>query len=328
MMKRYLAAAALALCLSGCGGGDGDGAALPGSVVAAQGQATRSALTAARASAAPAAATASQVTKLMEFAEAQYSLYFPSKQTTRFAGSLAYRFYPESGAYLVVDGDQVFVAGPPFGNQVVYVGLVGDFVPQTFPLRDAYQAYVSAGSTTNFTVSGTCSGSATQTMSPTSPTTFEGAPAFVATQTMSVALSNCTPATTAVSVLGYYDSNYTPSGVVVPGVEYASFLSKPQSLPDAVKVGDTAVFATLTVYSSSAKTTITGQRVLSYVIETDTATTAIVRLIIRSYSATNALQFTQQSMYRIGEDGSLTILSIDIQYSGGSTTHLIYTPKN
>lgn len=317
-----LVLAGLVSILVGCGGGADDNSA-DGSLASTLMQ-RRHALSGAD----PMVATASQVTQLMELGESQFAVYFPSKQPTRFAGTLAYRFYPETGAYLIVDGDQVLVAGPPFGGPIVYVGLVTDFIRPpvpTFPLRDAYQAFVAAGTSNNFNVSGGCSGTASVVASPTSPTTFEGAQAFVSTQTTSIKLTNCTPATNAVSSLGYYDVDYTPIGSVIPGVEYATFLTKPPSLPTTVKVGDTAIFATLTVYSSATKTTITGQRVLSYVVDGETATTAIVRLVVKPYNAANQLQFTQQSSYRITQDGTLSILIMDVQYGPPSNLHLVYT---
>jgi hypothetical protein len=58
------------------------------------------------------------------------------------------------------------------------------------------------------------------------------------------------------------------------------------------------------------------------VIEADTATTAIANLISKKYNASNVLTSTEQDRYRIAADGSLTLISIDIQYANGSTTHL------
>ena len=85
------------------------------------------------------------------------------------------------------------------------------------------------------------------------------------------------------------------------------------------------MYATVTVYSDSTKTTTTGQRQLSYVVESDSASTAFVTLITKSFNTANQLLFTQQSKYRIAADGTLNIVTIDVQYSTTSTTHLIYT---
>jgi hypothetical protein len=64
---------------------------------------------------------------------------------------------------------------------------------------------------------------------------------------------------------------------------------------------------------------------LSYVVEADTSTTAIVNLIAKSYNAAGTLIATEQDRYRITSTGALTPTSIDIQAANGSTTHLVFT---
>jgi len=195
----------------------------------------------------------------------------------------------------------------------------------SFPAQAAYRARVAAGSTDNFTVSGTCAGTATYTDGVATASTFEGVTGFAASTTVSINLTNCTPATSAVSGTSYYDSNYSPLGDSIPGVEYAKFVTAPPPLPTTVKVGDTAVYATFALYTDSTKATTTGQEVLSYVVEADTATTAVVNLISKEYNTSNQLLSTQQSRYRIAADGTLTTLSIDVQLSTTSTTHIVLT---
>ena len=203
----------------------------------------------------------------------------------------------------------------------------GGATPTTtsFPLQAGYRARVAGGSTDNFTVSGTCTGTATFTNGAATASTFEGVSGFAAAQTATVSFTNCTPATSAVSGTGYYDGSYSPLGSSIPGVEYTKFLTAPPPLPASVKVGDTAVYATLTTYTDSTKSVTTGQRILSYVVEADTPNTAIGNLITKGYNASSQLLFTQQSRYRIAADGTLTVVSIDIQYSTTSNTHLVYT---
>ena len=195
----------------------------------------------------------------------------------------------------------------------------------SFALRAGYQARIAAGASENFTVSGTCAGTANFTTSAATPATFEGVAGYSAGQTATLNVTNCTPATNAVTGTSYYDSSYSPLGSAIPGVEYAKFLTPPPPLPASVTVGDTAVYATLTVYSDSTKTTVTGQRELSYVVTADSSTTAFVTLIAKGYNASSQLLFTQQSKFRIAGDGTLTTVFIDVQYSTTSTTHLLYT---
>lgn len=198
-------------------------------------------------------------------------------------------------------------------------------VTTAFPLQAGYRARIVAGAADNFTVSGTCAGTAMITSSTAVVSTFEGVSGFASAQTATMNLSNCTPATNAVSGTSYFDASYAPLGSSTPGLEYAKFLTAPPPIAASVKVGDTTVFATLTTYTNSGKTVPTGQRVLSYVIEPDGASTAIVNLISKAYNLSGQLLYTEQSRYRIAADGGLTAVSIDVQYSTTSTVHLVYT---
>jgi hypothetical protein len=202
----------------------------------------------------------------------------------------------------------------------------GPAVPaNSFPLQTGYRALISSGSSQNLAISGDCSGSASITSSPASDATFEGVAGFSASTTQTINFSNCTPASTAATVTSYYDASFTPLGSDSAGIEYSAFETRPPVLPASVKVGDTAQYATLTVYSDSTKSTVTGRRVLSYVIEADTASTAIANLITTASNAANQPIFTQQSRYRMAADGTLSLLSIDIQFSTTSTLHLVLT---
>lgn len=66
---------------------------------------------------------------LFDFGEANFKQYFPSHQPDKVSGGLAYRFYPETGAYLVVDtASQIYVFGGPFGSTLVLVGKISDYL--------------------------------------------------------------------------------------------------------------------------------------------------------------------------------------------------------
>ncbi len=194
-----------------------------------------------------------------------------------------------------------------------------------YPLQAGYKTRISAGVTDNFSITGTCAGTATITTSSATASTFETITGFSAAQTVTVNFTNCVPASNAVSGTIYFDTNYTPLGSSIPGTEYVKFATLPPVIPASVKVGDTAVYATLNTYTNSTKTTATGQRLLSYVIEADTSNTVIANLISKGYNSANQLLFTQQGRYRVAADGTLTIISIDVQYSTTSTNHLVYT---
>lgn len=194
-----------------------------------------------------------------------------------------------------------------------------------FPLQSAYKTRIANGSLDNFTISGTCSGSSTISASKPQATVFESVSGFSTDQQITVNFSNCTPATNTTNGTAFFDTNYTPLGSSVPGVEYTKYSVTPTVLPASVKVGDAAVYETLYTYTDISKSVSTGTRSLSYVIESDSATTAIANFITKSYNTSNQLLFTQQSRYSIDTIGTLTIRSIDVQYSTTSTNHLIYT---
>jgi hypothetical protein len=193
----------------------------------------------------------------------------------------------------------------------------------SFDIRAGATRLAASGSSKTLTISGTCSGTFSLTRSPaTSSTTFEGKAALSGSSVGTANFSNCTPASNVGTATYYYDSNYVPLGYATVGGNYAVWASTP-TFPVAAKVGDVAVVGTVNLYTNSSKTTPAGTEEHSYVIEADTATTAIVNLIIKSYTTSHVLTDTEQDRYRVAADGSLSLISIDIQYANGSTTHLV-----
>jgi hypothetical protein len=193
----------------------------------------------------------------------------------------------------------------------------------TFNLQSGYVALASTGWNKTFTVTGTCSGSIAVTQgAATTATNFESAAALSGNSVVTTTFSNCNPPSSASTETRYYDSNYIPKGYSVQGGNYAVYASAP-TLPTSVRVGDVGVIGTLNLYTNSTKSTSAGHQDESYVIEADTATTAIVNVISKYYNAAGTLTSTEQDRYRMAADGSLTAISLDIQYANGSTTHLI-----
>lgn len=197
----------------------------------------------------------------------------------------------------------------------------------SFPLQAGYEARIKAGSNDDFTITGPCAGTANISNGAASPIVFEGSSGFAATQSATFILTNCTPAKTVLSGTSYFDATYTPLGSTTTGAVYEKFLTAPLAFAASVKVGDTATVATFTRYADSTKAVVTGQRVLSYVVEADSANTAIVNLISKTYDTATPAQLlvTQQSRYRIAADGSLSIITIDNQFSTTNTDHYVYT---
>ena len=195
----------------------------------------------------------------------------------------------------------------------------------TFTLNSAYRARLIAGGTENFTVSGTCSGTATLVATVPASLTFEGIAGFSVTETNTLQLTNCSPSTLVLTEIAYLDSNYSPIGATQPGVDYARFSTAATPLPATVKVGDTGIIVSLNTFTDATKTVLTGRRDISYVIEPDTASTAVVNITSRSYNASGLPLLVQQTRYRMDATGNLVLVSIDAQYSTTSTIRLTYT---
>jgi hypothetical protein len=198
-------------------------------------------------------------------------------------------------------------------------------VTTSFPLQAGYKALTAAGASNNYAVRGTCSGTATVTDSAPIAASFEGVSGYSATSTLTVNLTNCTPASSSATGTTYYGAEYVLLGTSDASGEYGKVVTVPPPLPASVQVGDAGPYASLTVYADSTKATVTGTRLFSYVVEADTASTAIVNLIAKDYDTANNLLFTQQSRYRIAADGRLTSISIDAQASTTGTVHLLFT---
>lgn len=207
----------------------------------------------------------------------------------------------------------------------VFRGPVPGTQTSSFPFQTGYKALVANGLSKNFTVSGDCSGSGTKTSGPArTPTAFEGVSGFSAISTVTFSFTNCTPASIAQTSTGYYDTNFVPLGFNSVGVNYGVFLTAP-ILPVTVSVGGTAIIGTQNLYTNSSKTQSNGTLLLSYVVLADTASTAILNLISKSYNASGLLMFTEQSKYRIDASGTLVPISTDIQYANTSTLHIVLT---
>ncbi len=193
----------------------------------------------------------------------------------------------------------------------------------TFDVKSGWVRLVANGFTKNLTISGTCTGTYSSTNSPAATgATFEGASVLSNTSVDTMTLTNCSPASTVNTETDYYDSNYMPVGYSVLGGDYAVWTTT-ATLPTAARVGDASVIGTANIYSDNTKTTRTGKQDATLVIESDTETTAIANIVLKYYTAADVLKQTQQRRFRIAADGTLTLISIDIQFANGSTTHLI-----
>jgi len=138
MLRRPLSVLLLAAALVSCGDGQETASASP--------QLTVESLRArALAVVAQAVAPEEAARQLMDFGEAQYPQFFPSRQPTQSLPPFAYRHYPQTGTYLGVAVTAglgyeylgVYVMGGPFGNEPQFVGPLAQFISPVPPAEAA-----------------------------------------------------------------------------------------------------------------------------------------------------------------------------------------------
>lgn len=135
LLLSALAAAALA----GCGGGDatdpgglqavdaGDGI---GAALAGRPKARRLAVDTARR-----VVRLPDATALLDWAERQYGDIFPGPQRDIEFSPYIYRYYPATGNYVGVAGQDVYILGPVSGGGLLKVGTLADFAGHVFPAQ-------------------------------------------------------------------------------------------------------------------------------------------------------------------------------------------------
>lgn len=193
----------------------------------------------------------------------------------------------------------------------------------TFNVGSALQAITAAGQNATFTVSASngCAGSGSYAVgAPTTSTTFEGNAALSSVSMLNINYTNCTPATISNTVTNYYNSNYVPLGA--SGDSYLVYTGT-FNVPSTAKVGDVGIIGNAVRYSNSSKTTQTGTAQLSYIVEADTETTAMITVATKAYNSSNTLETTQLTKYRINSANTLSLVSLTIQYANG--TNVVFT---
>ena len=200
-------------------------------------------------------------------------------------------------------------------------------VPEGFPLQAAFKARAATAQAEEFIVSGACNGTAAMRSGPPVASSFESVAGFQVSQSTQVDLTDCAPARVSSTGSAYLDNNYLPIGTSTDGQDFARYALAPQALPTSVKPGDSATVVTLNTFTNSSKLTPTGRRTLSFTVEADFATTVVVIVADKAYNTADQLLVAQQMRYRLDKTGALSLLRIDIQYSGTSQNRLTYTPK-
>ena len=198
----------------------------------------------------------------------------------------------------------------------------------TFNVLAAYVSTFTSPSVNNFNISGSSgstsvSGSGTATIGNVSSGTFEGQSALQRTTTVTGSFTvNGTSYPLNSSQVSWTDSNYVPLGSV--DNEYTVITGTP-TLPTAVRVGDTGPVYTANRYTNSSKTTLLGTVTSTYVVEADTASTALVTLINTYKNTSNQTQKIGSAQFRITTANTFTRIKENLlDYTNNLTLTLTY----
>lgn len=180
---------------------------------------------------------------------------------------------------------------------------------ETFQLKTAFIASITSSSSSTFTLSGTSSGkpvtgSGTIVESSLTPATFEGVNCFkqVTTLTGTVSANGNTIPLGSTGTY-FYDGNSNYLGY--SGGSYSVVVGT-MTIPVTAKVNDTGILFTEQEYSSSLKSVLLGTNTVSFSIEPDTATTALLKIIETEKDTLNTVVSTDIIVYRITPSGTLT----------------------
>ena len=197
---------------------------------------------------------------------------------------------------------------------------------ETFQLRAAYVNYVRESRSLPFTVSGTYSGnsltsSGTATQGAITSTIFELNPAQqkITTVTGSITENGTTTPLSSVSTT-FFDSNYNFLG---SNNSYYAVVNNDTNVPVPARVNDTATLYSTSLYPSSTKGVRIGTQTYTYVLEPDTATTALLKIIIVERDTSNVLTSTSTVTFRMTPAGELTRIN-ETSLEGANSLTLNY----
>lgn len=194
-------------------------------------------------------------------------------------------------------------------------GRAGDDSPRstavtaTFPLKQAYESYLSQANVYSYSLSGTCGGSGSETTSAPTASTFQGSPALVKTSTVRVTRDSCVadgpnltpvapPGTEVVITESFYSASLTPLGMRIPSTGATIVWTNTTPIPATVKVGDSAVLTSGNLGS------------ITYLVEADTATSVFVKVVAQTSD------MTATSTYSLTADGTLKLVEHEIMRPG------------
>ena len=197
---------------------------------------------------------------------------------------------------------------------------------ETFQLRTGWVNYITDTRSSPFTLTGSVSGTAvtgtgTLTQGSLSSAVFESQNALKKTSVVTGSISGSGQTfPLGITTTTYVDSNYTPLGS--SGAEYAVY-SSGNAIPLTARVNDTGIWYQSVRYTSSSKTSRLGTATASYVLEPDTASTALLKIVNVEKDTYGTTTSTQTLTFRITPTGGLTRLS-EVGSEGNTALTLSY----
>jgi hypothetical protein len=184
----------------------------------------------------------------------------------------------------------------------------------TFPFKAAYDSFIRKSSSANFSISGNCNGSGSETWGAPVASNLYGA-TYSRTRIMTLVYSNCT-GSGVTTTNAYYDNNFNLLAVVADNGNYSERVVINQR-PTNVKVGDTMQLATIKIYSNSFKNILLNNANLSFTIENDSNSSVIVNYVSQFYKSSGVLEQTAQERIKLTSSGELIPVSYRIDNPSG-----------
>ena len=198
----------------------------------------------------------------------------------------------------------------------------------TFPVKAAVNNLYSNSSSRTFRMSGTSNGTTvtgngTATRGTPVSSTFEGAFALRQTSTVTgtiVVGANSVPLSTVIN--SFTDTNYNPLGASDDG-EY-SVVTGTAVIPTTAVINDTGIVYTANTFTTSSKAVRTGTNTVSFVLQPDTSTTGLLKVISVRKNVAGTTTLTSTLTLRIDASGAITFLTESATYPNGDSFTITY----
>lgn len=199
-----------------------------------------------------------------------------------------------------------------------------------FPLATIYVNYLVNSSSANFSLTGTVNqvpvtGSGTATTGQLTNAVFEGKNSLskASTVTGTITANNQTIPLSTTS-LRFVDFNYNLLGLSSSS-DYTVVTQFNTLISNSAKVNDTAILYTANVYSDSRKTILLGTLQESFVLEPETAETAILKLIDTKKDTQNNVTQVNTVAFRVTPTaGFVRLYETAIDYSNNTSLRINY----